>query len=489
MKKISVLGGGFGGIAAAIRMRARGNEVTLFERLGALGGRAQVFEKGGYRHDAGPTVITAPNLFYELFELLGENLEDHLEFKPLDPWYRFYFSTDQLVFDYGPNQEKMLNQIKLLSPKDVDGYLNMVKASKDIFALGYEKLASQPFGKLKTMLKYAPDIIRMKGYRSVYSFVSSYIKHPHLRQAFSIQPLLVGGNPFSTSSIYSLIHALEQKWGIYFCMGGTGKLVDELEKLMLRHDITINFHYDAEQIYVKNSQVIGINFTNGKQANFDKLICNADPIQISSELLGREKISLHNSFIKKFSKHSMGLFVIFFGSKVKYENIAHHTIWMGPRYKELLKDIFDDHKLAEDFSIYLHRPTCTDESFAPPKGDSFYALVPVPNLKGGHNWSDIKDEFTSEVMLALDNTILPGINTNSENVFSMTPIDFKENYRTPHGSGFSIAPLLSQSAWFRTHNQDDLYDNLFYVGAGTHPGAGLPGVINSAKVVERIIYP
>ena len=489
MQKISILGGGFGGIAAAIRMRAHGNEVTLFERLDTLGGRAQVFERGGFTHDAGPTVITAPILFYELFALLGENLEDHLEFRALDPWYQFYFSYDKTIFDYGPNQETMLAQIKSLSPKDVDGYLKMLKASQKIFELGYEKLASQPFGKLMTMVKYAPDIIRLRGYRSVYSFVSSYIRHPNLRQAFSIQPLLVGGNPFSTSSIYSLIHALEQKWGIYFCMGGTGKLVNELEKLMKRHDINIQYQHDADQIHVKNSKVTEISFKNGEQHSVDKLICNADPVQVSSELLGQEKISLHNTFIKKFAKHSMGLFVIFFGSKIKYKNIAHHTIWMGPRYKELLKDIFDDHKLAEDFSIYLHRPTCTDPSFAPSNADSFYALIPVPNLKGGHQWDEIKEEFTAKVMQALDNTILPNIIEQSENIFSMTPVDFKTNYRTPHGSGFSIAPLLSQSAWFRTHNQDDLYKNLFYVGAGTHPGAGLPGVINSAKVVERIIYP
>lgn len=488
MEKISILGSGFGGIAAAIRMRARGNEVMLFERLESLGGRAQVFNKGGYKHDAGPTVITAPNLFYELFSLLGENLENHLEFKPLNPWYRFYFSNDKTIFDYGPDQEKMLEQIKILSPEDVDGYLKMLKASQEIFHLGYEKLSSQPFTSIKTMLRYAPDIIRMKGYRSVYSFVSSFLKHPNLRQAFSIQPLLVGGNPFTTSSIYSLIHALEQKWGIYFCMGGTGKIIQELERLMVRNDIKIYKNHDAEQINVNNTLATNISFKNGKNYNFDKLICNADPIQVSSELLRNKKISFHNKLIQKFSKHSMGLFVIFFGSKIKYENIAHHTIWMGPRYKELLKDIFDNHELADDFSIYLHRPTCTDDNFAPQNQDSFYALVPVPNLKGNYKWEDIKDEFTWKILEALDKTILPGISEQSEYVFSMTPQDFKKEYRTPYGSGFSIAPLLTQSAWFRTHNQDDLYKNLFYVGAGTHPGAGLPGVINSAKVVERIIY-
>ena len=487
MKRVAIIGGGFGGIAAAIRLKARGNKVTIYERLDKLGGRAQVFQRNGYFHDAGPTVITAPNLFYELFELFGESLEDHLEFKPLSTWYRFHFN-DQTEFDYGSDREKMLSQIEELSPEDVSGYLAMLKESKEIFKLGYEKLAGHPFHRLTTMLRYAPDIIKMKGYRSVYSFVSKHIKHPNLRQAFSIQPLLVGGNPFTTSSIYSLIHALEQKWGIFFCMGGTGKLVLELEKLMLRNGIEINYSCDVSHFSTSKKLITRVNFANNESKEFDYIVSNADPIQVSKELLKNEKISLHNRLINKYAKHSMGLFVLFFGSTKCYENVAHHTIWMGPRYKELLEDIFDNHHLSEDFSIYLHRPTCTDKSFAPDKHDSFYALVPVPNLKGGQNWSAIKEEFSKRILDALDKTIMPGINVNAREIFCMTPEDFKTNYRTPFGSGFSIAPVLTQSAWFRTHNQDDRYKNLFYVGAGTHPGAGVPGVINSAKVVERILY-
>jgi len=488
MKKVAVIGGGFGGIAAAIRLRARGNDVTIYERLDKLGGRAQVFKKNDYIHDAGPTVITAPNLFYELFELFDENLEDYLEFKPLDPWYRFRFH-DQTEFDYGPDREKMLDQIEKISPEDVSGYLSMLKESEEIFKLGYEKLAGHPFSKLTTMMRYAPDIIKMKGYRSVYSFVSEHIKHPNLRQAFSIQPLLVGGNPFKTSSIYSLIHALEQKWGIFFCMGGTGKLVSELEKLMLRNGIEINYGSDVSHFSTSRKLITRVNFTNSDSKEFDYVVSNADPIQVTTELLKNEKISIHNRLIKKYAKHSMGLFVLFFGSVKRYENVAHHTIWMGPRYKELLKDIFEHHHLAEDFSIYLHRPTCTDKSFAPKNQDSYYALVPVPNLKGNQNWSEIKEGLSKKIIDALDKTIMPGITKNAREIFCMTPEDFKTNYRTPYGSGFSIAPILTQSAWFRTHNQDDRYKNLFYVGAGTHPGAGVPGVINSAKVVEKILYP
>lgn len=487
MKKVAVIGGGLGGIASAIRFKARGYDVSVYERLNELGGRAQKFSKDGYLHDAGPTVITAPYLFTELFGLFNENIDNYVNFQPLDPWYRFHFN-DGTEFDYGPDRNKMLERIHQISPNDVDGYLMMLKRAETIFEIGYEKLASEPFNKFFKMLRYGPDIIRLGGYKSVYSFVSKYLEHPNLRQAFSIQPLLVGGNPFTTSSIYALIHALEQKWGISFVMGGTNHLVTELRKLMERHDIKIYLQHDVDEFITNKNSVKSIKFLNGKEVEADIVVSNADPIQVNSEFLKKSKISWHNQLLKKYAKHSMGLFVLFFGSKKQYNNVAHHTIWMGPRYKELLKDIFDKHHLAEDFSIYLHRPTATDPSFAPEGHDSYYALVPVPNLKGNYNWDEIKKDFSEKILISLDKTIMPGILTNAVSKFCMTPVDFKNDYRTPHGSGFSIAPILTQSAWFRTHNQDDKYKNLYYVGAGTHPGAGIPGVLNSAKVVDNIIH-
>jgi len=487
MKKVAVIGGGLGGIASAIRFKARGYDVSVYERLSELGGRAQKFSKDGYLHDAGPTVITAPYLFTELFGLFNENIDNYVNFQPLDPWYRFHFN-DGTEFDYGPDRNKMLERIHQISPNDVDGYLMMLKRAETIFEIGYEKLASEPFNKFFKMLRYGPDIIRLGGYKSVYSFVSKYLEHPNLRQAFSIQPLLVGGNPFTTSSIYALIHALEQKWGISFVMGGTNHLVTELRKLMERHDIKIYLQHDVDEFITNKNFVKSIKFLNGKEVEADIVVSNADPIQVNSEFLKKSKISWHNQLLKKYAKHSMGLFVLFFGSKKQYNNVAHHTIWMGPRYKELLKDIFDKHHLAEDFSIYLHRPTATDPSFAPEGHDSYYALVPVPNLKGNYNWDEIKKDFSEKILTSLDKTIMPGILTNAVSKFCMTPVDFKNDYRTPHGSGFSIAPILTQSAWFRTHNQDDKYKNLYYVGAGTHPGAGIPGVLNSAKVVDNIIH-
>lgn len=484
--KTTVIGSGFGGIAAALRLRAMGHDVTLLEKLNEIGGRAQQFQRAKYLHDAGPTVITAPNLFYELFELFNENLEDHLEFKPLDPWYRFYF-VNGFEFDYVPNREQMLDQIQRISPKDVDGYNRMLKKAQEIFEIGYVELADKPFHKLSTMVKHAPDIFRLKGYQSVYKFVSTYLSDQNLRNVFSIQPLLVGGNPFQTSSIYALIHALEQKWGIYFAMGGMGKVVAELKNLMVRQGIIIKTNHEVERFEVNGKNISKIHVKNQTSIYTDLVVSNSDPITVNSLFLKKEKNSIQNRFLKRFAKHSMGLFVLFFGTKIKYPKIAHHTIWMGPRYKELLDDIFNKKILAQDFSIYLHRPTASDQSFAPKNNDSFYALVPVPNLQANISWEEIKDEYASKVVKALDKTIMPELEKYIDDLFVMTPNNFQESYMTPHGSGFSIAPILSQSAWFRTHNKDDYYKNLFYVGAGTHPGAGVPGVLNSAKVIEKII--
>ncbi len=485
-KKIIVIGSGFGGIAAALRMRAKGYEVDLHEKLDQIGGRARQFNQNGFIHDAGPTVITAPYLFRELFEIFGEEIDDFINFIPLDPWYRFRFH-DGSFFNYGPNQDELLEQIKAFEPKDVNGYLKMLKHAEKIFELGYLKLADQPFHKLSNLIRYTPDIIKLKGYQSVYQFVSTYLKHPNLRQAFSIQPLLVGGNPFNTTSIYALIHALEKKWGVFFAKGGTGEIVSQLKMLMERKGIHIFLNSEINKIVTSQQKVDGIVNSKGNFYKTDYLITNADPIYTNNHLIDNKKISLHNKFINKTAKHSMGLFVLFFGTKVKYEHIAHHTIWMGPRYKELLSDIFDLHKLADDFSIYLHRPTATDTNFAPMGCDSFYALIPVPNLKGNIAWEDEAPAFIKSIIKALEQTMMPKLTETICDLFYMTPENFLQDYNTPFGSGFSIAPLFRQSAWYRTHNKDDLYQNLFYVGAGTHPGAGVPGVLNSAKVIDKLI--
>ena len=485
-KKAVIIGSGFGGIASALRLNKIGFDVTLVERLDMLGGRARVFQKGGYRHDAGPTVITAPFLFEELFELYNQNLKDHLNFVPLDPWYRFYFHNGK-TFDYRPSIEDTNKEIEKFDARDVKGYEDLLKTSKDIFKIGFEKLSDQPFSSFWEMAKQIPSLVKLKSYLTVGQLVNNNLKNEFLRKAFSIHPLLVGGNPFTTTSIYALIHYLERKWGVFFCMGGTGKIVRELEKLMLNNGITIKKKTDVAKIKINNNRATGITTSTGEEIDADTVICNADPPTVYKEMLDPQFSKKALIKPEKLTQYSMGLFVLFFGSKKQYPSVAHHTIWMAERYKELLSDIFEKKILTKDFSLYLHRPTATDETFAPSGKDSFYVLCPVPNLQANINWKKEGSELRNKIVKALSETIMPDLEKNIEEDFWMTPEDFKNDYRSMHGAGFSIAPIFSQSAWFRYHNKDKKISNLYFSTAGSHPGAGIPGVLCSAKVVEKLI--
>ena len=476
--KVVVIGAGFGGIAAALRMRARGYNVTLLDRLAKIGGRAQVFKRGGFKHDAGPTVITAPFLFDELFSLFGEKREDYVEFRSLDPWYRFYFHTGE-QFDYRPSVEDTNAEIRRFSPDDVAGYAKLLRTSKAIFEIGFEKLADKPFSKFTAMLAQIPSLLKLQSYLSVAGVVNRYIKHPLLRQAFSIHPLLVGGNPFSTTSIYALIHYLERRWGVFFAMGGTGHLVAELDALLRRSGVKVILNTDIASIDIKNGQAVG--------ATADRVICNGDPPTVYKQMMPAAHANRKRLMPESLTQYSMGLYVLFFGTKKTYDDIAHHTIWMGPRYKELLADIFNRKILADDFSLYLHRPTATDKSFAPDGCDSFYVLCPVPNLRADIDWTETGPLLQQRIIDALSDTILPNLNEVIVDPFYMTPEDFKKDYRSMHGAGFSIAPIFLQSAWFRFHNRDPHISNLYFAAAGAHPGAGIPGVLCSAKVVENLV--
>ena len=484
--RVLVIGAGFGGIAVALRMRAMGFEVTLVDRLQAIGGRAQVFERGGFRHDAGPTVITAPFLFDELFELFGERRSDHVEFRSLDPWYRFYFHGGR-QFDYRRSIEDTNDEIRKFEPADVEGYAKLLKTSKAIFDVGFEKLADRPFHRVRTMLAQIPSLLRLKSYYSVAGIVNRHLKHPLLRQAFSIHPLLVGGNPFTTTSIYALIHYLERRWGVYFCMGGTGRLVSALHALLLKAGVQVELGIDIAEITLEKGRATGAISESGRVFLADRVICNGDPPTVYAQMLPADGNRRKRLASDRMTQYSMGLFVLFFGTKRQYPKIAHHTIWMGPRYKELLADIFDKKILADDFSLYVHRPTATDDSFAPAGCDSFYVLCPVPNLRGKIDWDEKGPQLRDRIVAALSNTIMPDLEDTISDDFWMTPEDFKTNYRSMHGAGFSIAPLFTQSAWFRYHNRDPHIPNLYFAAAGAHPGAGMPGVLCSAKVVEALI--
>jgi phytoene desaturase len=481
-----VIGSGFGGMAAALRLRAKGYEVTVVDRCSQLGGRAQVFEREGFRHDAGPTVITAPFLFDELFELFGEKFSDHVTLVPLKPWYRFHFA-DGDSFDYGGTLEETLAEIARIEPKDCDGYRQLLLQSKRIYDVGFTELSAVPFHRFKTMLKQIPRLLGLRSYETVWQLVSRYLSNPKLRQAFSIQPLLVGGNPFDTTSIYGLIHYLERAYGVHFAMGGTGSITQALGGLMARQGIDVQLGQTVQSLTVEQGEVKGVVMDDGRILSADLVVSNADPAHLYGSMVKPSEQHVATRLKLGAAEFSMGLFVLYFGTTRTYPEVAHHTIWMGERYRELLADIFNHKTLSEDFSLYLHRPTATDPSFAPPGCDSFYVLCPVPNLLGKQDWTTSGPALRDRIVAALDRTILPGLQTTITAEFFMTPKNFEKDYLSQHGAGFSVSPLFRQSAWFRFHNRAEGLKNLYLVGAGTHPGAGLPGVLCSAKVLDALI--
>ena len=485
-KKIIVIGSGFGGIAAALRLRAKNYNVTLIEKHPDLGGRARVFKKNGFTFDGGPTVITAPYLINELFELFNKNPKEYINLVSLKTWYRFIFD-DGLSFDYSGDESEMKNQIERISKEDVIGYQNLLKFTKKIFDKGFSELADVPFDKPSFMFKQLPALLTLKSYKSVYSLVSSYIKNTNLRRMLSMHPLLVGGNPFTTTSIYGLILYLEKKWGIHYSMGGTGQIIKGLEKLMLEQDIEIIKGNEVKSIIYNNNKIQGVKLDNQKEINTDYVVCNADPPAVYDKLLNQVRNNTIFNWKRKRMEYSMGLFVYYFGTKKVYEKVEHHTIKFGNKYKEHLNDIFNNKKLNNDISYYLHRPTATDKSMAPEGHDCFYVLVPVPNNQSNIDWAKEGDKFKDLVIKNMEQTLLPNLRENIVEDFYLTPDYFEKDLNTKHGSGFSIQPKFSQSAYFRFHNKSEICDGLYFVGAGTHPGAGVPGVLSSAKVLDKIL--
>jgi phytoene desaturase len=486
-KKIIVIGSGFGGIAAALRMRAKGYKVTLLEKHPDLGGRARVFKKDGFIYDGGPTVITAPYLFEELFFLFNKKISDYVKIVPLELWYRFVFE-DKTSFDYSGNEMSMEKEIQKFSKNDISGYRKLVNFTQKIFDKGFTELSTKPFNNIKFMLKQIPALLKLKSYQSVYKLVSSYISNEKLRRVFSMHPLLVGGNPFTTTSIYTLILYLEKKWGIHYSIGGTGSVVNALEKLMKEEGVEIIKNAEVTEMLSSDSKIEGVQINNKENVYGNYVICNSDPPNVYKNLIKSKKKYgfLFNQKVKRMN-YSMGLFVYYFGSKKQFKEVAHHTIYFGKSYEKHLSKIFDQKILSDDISYYLHRPTATDSSMAPKGQDAFYVLVPVPNNLSGINWSEEGERFKELVLNKMDQTVLPGIKESVVSDFYLTPDYFEKELSTLHGSGFSIQPKFTQSAYFRFHNKSEIFDNLYFVGAGTHPGAGMPGVLSSAKVLDELL--
>ena len=486
-KKVIVIGSGFGGLASALRLRAKNYDVTLLEKHSDLGGRARVFIKDSFVYDGGPTVITAPYLFEELFSLFNKKISDYVKIIPLNLWYRFVFSNGD-TFDYSGDEKSMKKEIQKFSKGDLEGYKNLVNFTEKIFNKGFTDLSDKPFNKLSFMLQQIPALLKLKSYKSVYGLVSNYISNESLRRVFSMHPLLVGGNPFTTTSIYTLILFLEKKWGIHYSIGGTGSVVKALEKLMSEEGIKIKKNSEVTEIITYKNNVRGVKINNSSVLECDYIVCNSDPPNVYKNLIKSQKnYSLLFKQKMKRMDYSMGLFVYYFGSKKQYKDVAHHTIYFGKSYEEHLNKIFEKKILSEDISYYLHRPSATDPNMAPNGQDAFYVLVPVPNNSSNIDWSNEGEKFKNLVLDKMEKSVLPGIKENVVSDFYLTPDYFEKDLATLHGSGFSIQPKFSQSAYFRFHNQSEVFENLYFVGAGTHPGAGMPGVISSAKVLDKIL--
>ena len=481
-----VIGSGFGGLAAAVRLGARGYRVTVLEKLDAPGGRAYVYRQDGFTFDAGPTIVTAPFLFEDLWRLCGRRMADDVELRPVAPFYRIRFD-DGHVFDYTGDALAMRAEVARLSPGDVAGYERFMRAAEDTFRVGFEQLGHVPFDAWTDMLKVLPEMLRLGSFRTVYGMVAKYVSDPRLRVVLSFHPLLVGGNPFATTSIYCLIAFLERHWGVHFAMGGTGSLVRGLVGLIEGQGNAVRCNAEVGEIMLDGRRACGVRLADGERIEADIVVSNADSAWTYRHLLPPAARRHWTDARIERARYSMSLFVWYFGTRRQYPELAHHTMLLGPRYRELLDDIFEHKVMARDFSLYLHRPTATDPSLAPPGCDAFYVLAPVPHLGSGTDWRVQAEPYRQAICKHLAATVLPGLPEQIVTSHMLTPQDFQDRLNSFRGAGFGLEPVLSQSAWFRPHNRSEEVEHLYLVGAGTHPGAGLPGVLSSARILDTVV--
>ena len=481
-----VIGSGFGGLAAAVRLAARGWRVQVLEKLDVPGGRARVHHVDGYTFDAGPTIITVPFLLEELWALAGRKLSDDIELRLLDPFYRVRF-PDGDHFDYSGDPARMRAEVLRIDPTAGPGYDAFTAEADVCYKLGFEALGCHAFDNIGDLMKAVPSMARMKGWRSLHAMVARHIKHPKLRQAMSLQSLLIGGNPFSVTCVYSLINALERLYGVHWAMGGTGRLVNGLVSLIEGLGGSLRTGAEVRHIEVIDGRATGVTLASGEHLAADIVVSNADTAWTYKHLIEAKHRKVWSDAKVERGKYSMSLFVWYFGTNKRFEDVPHHMMLLGPRYEALLKDIFKRHRLAEDFSLYLHRPTATDPAMAPQGCDTFYVLSPVPHLQSGTDWATRAEPYRQAIAQALEETVLPGLREHLTVSFVTTPQDFHDNLLSYKGAAFGLEPLLLQSAWFRPHNRSEDIQGLFMVGASTHPGAGIPGVLMSAKALETVL--
>jgi phytoene desaturase len=480
-----VIGAGFGGLAAAIRLGARGFRVTVLEQLDAPGGRAYVFRQDGFTFDAGPTIITAPFLLEELWRLCGRSLAEDVELRALQPFYRIRYHDGE-VLDCSGDDTRMREQIERLAPGEFAGYQRFLRASENIYDVAFTRLAHLPFDSFRDMVRLAPDLLRLHSFRSIHALAAAFVKSPRLRFALSFHPLFVGGNPFTTTSIYGLIAFLERRWGVHFAVGGTGSIIAAMVKLIEGQGNEVRCGARVASIATKDRRAVGV-VVNGRTLPSEIVVSNADSASTYRDLIPRELRRRWSDRKLDRAEYSMSLFVWYFGTSRQYPDVPHHTILAGPRYRGLLRDIFQRKVLADDFSLYLHRPTASDASLAPEGCDAFYVLSPVPHLQSDTDWSVVGETYRRAIARYLSDSVLPDFERHIVSTRIMTPLDFRDRLSSYRGAAFGMAPTLSQSAWFRPHNRSEDVDNLFLVGAGTHPGAGVPGVLSSARVLDTVV--
>ncbi|HXG84439.1 MAG TPA: phytoene desaturase [Pyrinomonadaceae bacterium] len=484
--KIVVIGSGFGGLSAAIRLQAQGHQVTILEKRDKTGGRAYVYEQDDFIFDGGPTIITAPWLFDELFEIAGRRMNDYVELVKLDPFYNIRWA-DGTVFNYNDDKENLLKQIRKIAPDEIENYKRFAKDLGEIYRVGFD-LIDKPFHTVGSMLRVVPQMVKLRSDRSVYKFASKYFKDEKLREAFSFHPLLIGGNPFTSTSIYAMIHELEQKFGVWYAMGGTGALVRALSDLFMDIGGEIFLEAEVDEISINEyGEADGVKMKSGEFLEADAIVSNADVAFTYLNLIPKQFRKKYTDRRVKSMTYSMSLFVIYFGTNRRYENMAHHEIIMGNRYRDLLDDIFVNKTLAEDFSLYLHRPTATDKSLAPAGCDSWYVLSPVPHLGGNVDWRSAAKPYRDLIIKYLETNYMPELSKHIVTEHYIDPLHFEGTLNSYLGSAFSVEPTLVQSAYLRPHNRSEDIPNLYFVGAGTHPGAGMPGVISSGKIVGNLI--
>lgn len=483
-----IIGAGFGGLALGIRLQSAGIATTIIEGRDRPGGRGYFWQRDGFTFDAGPTVVTDPPCLEELWNLSGQTMDRDVDLLPVMPFYRLNW-PDGVSFDYSNDESALNAEIARLNPGDVAGYARFLDYSRNVHREGYVKLGTAAFLDFASMLRAAPALMKYQAWRSVYAMVSSFVDDERLRQALSFHTLLVGGNPMNTSAIYALIHTIEKDGGVWFARGGTNRLVAAMVALFERLGGTLRLADPALRIDTDGNRATGVTTRGGWHGDADIVACNSDVMHSYAALLAHHPRGRQAARRLARKRWSPSLFVLHLGVRGRYPDVAHHSILFGPRYRGLLDDIYRRGTVPDDFSLYLHHPTATDPAMAPDGCSTFYALAPVAHLgKAQRDWDGaFGQRFADAIVDELERRMLPGLAASIVTRFHYTPADFGRDLNAHLGSAFSLEPVLWQSAWLRTHNRDDVIGNLYFVGAGTHPGAGIPGVVGSAKATARLI--